>query len=266
MVAGMPDGEPGPRPATRFTDVRRFGQVDSTNRVAADLARGGAAEGLVIVADHQTAGRGRRGRSWVAPPGSSLLATVVLRPPLDCRPACATVACALAAADACNEVAGFLPALKWPNDLSVAGRKLAGVLAEHVDGPDHPVPAALVVGLGLNLVWPGPFPAELASRAVTAGQAAGHPVDRDALLDAWLAHLEGRYRDLSEAGGRATLDDYRRRCATVGRAVRVELPGGRVMEGVATGIDDDASLLVASAGGERRVTAGDVVHLDGPSS
>ena len=115
----------------KIWDVRRHADLDSTNRQAADLARAGAPEGVVVVADHQTAGRGRLGRVWDAPPGSSLLMTVLLRPALDAaRLHLVTMAVALAAADACAEVAGFVPELKWPNDLVVQDRKLAGILAE----------------------------------------------------------------------------------------------------------------------------------------
>ncbi|MGI9034344.1 MAG: biotin--[acetyl-CoA-carboxylase] ligase [Acidimicrobiales bacterium] len=262
-------------PATcLFGDVRHFRQVDSTNRVAADLAREGAAEGLVVVADHQTAGRGRRGRSWHAQPGSSLLASVVLRPRPDVAQSdLVMVACALAAADACGDAAGFVPDLKWPNDLVVRGRKLAGLLAELVMDPRRVGPA-VVVGLGLNVAWTGPglasgaggpLPDELAGRAVTAEAVAGRPVDRRTLLDAYLSRLERRWTDLATGGTKALLEDYRCRCVTLGRPVRVDLPGGQVLEGVATGVDEDASLLVSSAGTETRVTAGDVVHLDGPS-
>src|SRR5439155_18288114 len=115
----------------KIWDVRRHADLDSTNRQAADLARAGAPEGVVVVADHQTAGRGRLGRAWEAPPGSSLLMTVLLRPALDAaRLHLVTMAVALAAADACAEAAGFAPALQWPNDLVVQDRKLAGIIAE----------------------------------------------------------------------------------------------------------------------------------------
>lgn len=241
--------------------MRRHAEVDSTNRVAADLARGGAPEGVVVVADHQTAGRGRRGRSWQAPAGSSLLVSVLLRSsPPGATAGLATIASALAASDACKDVAGFVPGLKWPNDVVVGERKLGGILAELVDEPGDVMPA-VIVGLGLNLRWPGPLPGELAATAVTAEAVAGGPVVRSALLDAYLLRLDHRCDDLATGGGQRTLDDYRRRCLTLGLAVRVHLPGGAMLEGVADDVDDDASLILASAGARHRVTAGDVVHV-----
>ncbi len=240
----------------RFRDVREYAEVDSTNRVAVDLVRSGAGEGLVVVADHQTAGRGRRGRSWEAPPAASLLVSVVLGLPIDQAPHLDTVACALAAADACADVAGFAPGLKWPNDVVVGERKLAGVLAE------IPVPGAAVVGLGLNVRWPGPMPPHLEPIAVTAESVAGRRLDTRQLLDAYLLRLEARCRDLADAGAvLAMMGEYRRRCVTLGREVRIELPGGRVWAGMATDVHDDGSLQVTSDAGSRRVTAGDVVHV-----
>ncbi len=241
---------------TRFTDVRWYAEVDSTNCLAADLVRSGVPEGLVVVADHQTAGRGRRGRSWEAPPASSLLVSVVLGLPIDHAPHLVTVACALAAADACADVAGFAPGLKWPNDVVVGERKLAGVLAE------IPVPGAAVVGLGLNVRWPGPMPAHLEPIAVTAESVAGRPLDTRQLLDAYLVRLEARCADLADAQAVvALMGDYRQRCVTLEREVEIELPGGGIWAGTATHVHDDGSLQVTSDAGSRRVMAGDIVHL-----
>lgn len=211
-------------PAGRFADVRWFAEVDSTNRLAADLARSGAADGVVVGADHQTAGRGRRGRTWDSRPGASLLVSVVLRP----APALVTLAAGVAAAEACEAVAGVEVGLKWPNDLLLDGAKLGGILSELVGD-------AAVVGLGLNLAW------------APAGAAALGPVDREVLLDAYLAGL-GTPGDV--------LPRYRDRCTTLGRRVRVEVPGATI-EGVATDVDGDGRLLVEG----RAIAAGDVVHL-----
>lgn len=225
--------------------MRRLAEVGSTNRVALDLARSGAPEGVVVVASSQTAGRGRRGRAWAAAPGSSLLASVLLRPRLGAdRLHLAVAAVALAAADACAAVAGFRPAVKWPNDLVVGDRKLAGVLAEAAG-------EAVAVGVGLNVSAGGPWPAG----AVAAEEVAGRPVAVDAVLDAFLSALAARH-------GRweAVASDYRRACATLGRVVRVELADG-CFTGTAADVSDDGHLLVDVGARLRTVAAGDVVHL-----
>lgn len=247
--------------------------MGSTNDMAAALARQGAPEGLVVVADHQTAGRGRWGRSWEDLPGASLLVSVVLRPgPGQGPPTLVTAACGLAAADACLDVAGFRPGLKWPNDLVVGDRKLAGILSEVVPVTDG-APPAVVVGLGLNLVRPVSSGSALnadyagqagpAGNAIAAEEVAGRPVDRDAALEAFLVRLEHHYTALADPAGRERLlDEYRERCVTLGREVRVELPGGSTVEGQAVGVGSDGSLAVRM--GDDQVTlvaAGDVVHI-----
>lgn len=217
----------------------------------------------MVVTGHQTAGRGRRGRDWVSPPGASLLASVLLRPDLPPdRHHLAVAAVALAGADAVEEVAGFRPSLKWPNDLVVPGpggdRKLAGVLAEGVPpspGAQGAPVAAVVVGIGVNLNWGDAFPAELAARAASADGVAGHRVDADAVLAALLAGLGrrcGRWQEVAS--------EHRRRCSTIGRMVRVEL-ADEVFAGTAADVDDAGRLLVDVGMCLRAVSAADVVHL-----
>jgi BirA family biotin operon repressor/biotin-[acetyl-CoA-carboxylase] ligase len=235
--------------------VVRFAELDSTNRWVLDEARGGAADGLVCVADHQTAGRGRRGRVWNAPPGSSLLVSVLLRPGLDAgRVHIVTMAAGLALAEAVDEVAGIRALLKWPNDLIVDGRKLAGLLAEadlSATGDAH----AVVVGVGCNVDWQD-FPPELAETATACNLEAGHSVDRSALLDAFLAHFAQRLDHLDDVPA-----DYRARLDTLGRRVQVDL-GQRVIEGVAVEIDASGQLLVTRDDGEpETIAVGDVVHV-----
>ncbi len=210
----------------RFSDVRWFTEVASTNRVAADLVREGAGDGLVVVADHQTAGRGRRGRTWESRPGSALLVSVVLRP----VPPLVTLAAGVAAAEACQAVAGAKVDLKWPNDLMLDDAKLGGILSELVGD-------AAVVGLGLNLGW-----------APAGAACLGPGTDRDRLLAAWLAVLAQPSGDV--------LARYRQRCSTIGRQVNVEVPGGQVA-GMADGIDGEGRLVVDG----RAIAAGDVVHV-----
>lgn len=268
--------EAGPK-GTRFFEVWFFEEIDSTNRYLLDQAREGAPEGLVAVADHQTAGRGRLGRTWVAPPGSSLLVSVLLRPALPAEELhLANVCVALSAADACREAAGAEPGLKWPNDLVVAERKLAGVLAEVAwpagpgrSGPEGSGPGphgggagpAVVVGIGINVDWPEEIPAELAGTAVSLNHLVGRRVDRTELLVSLLRALDARCGRLEQADGRRDIaDQYRARCVTVGRRVRVELPG-ETFTGTATDISDQGHLLVSTDAGRRTVAAGDVTHL-----
>lgn len=193
----------------------------------------------MAVADQQVAGRGRRGRSWEAPPGTSLLLSVLLRPAA--APHLVPAAVAVAAAEACEEVAGVRPGLKWPNDLVVDDRKLAGVLTEVLGD-------AVVAGIGINLAW-----APEGAAALSA--VAGRDVDLEALLAALLerlAHWYGRGDELAGA--------YRRRCATLGRLVRVELDD-EVFTGTAADVSDEGHLLVDVGVCLRTVAAGDVVHL-----
>jgi BirA family biotin operon repressor/biotin-[acetyl-CoA-carboxylase] ligase len=249
MVSAMWGGE---------WEVRRFAEIDSTNSYLREQARTGAPAGLVAVADHQTAGRGRLDRRWEAPAGASLLLSVLLRPALD--PAqlhLGTAAVALAAAQACREVAGVGPVLKWPNDLLVGEAKLAGVLAE-AEFADGAV-ASVVVGLGLNVAWPGPPDVSGTCLNDLTGGAA--PVDRDELLAALLGALSPRLTQLESVEGRqAVAAELRQRCSTLGRRVRLELPSEAIV-GQATGIDECGHLVLQTASGPRTVAAGDVVHL-----
>ena len=234
--------------STRFADIRELAAVDSTNRYLLDLARAGAPEGVVVVADYQSAGRGRLGRSWEASPGAALLASILLRPDPDTlapdRRWLAAAAVALAGAEACGPNVG----IKWPNDLLRDDRKLAGILAEADEG-------AIVVGIGINVssAPPGAACLELASD----GRAA--PVDRGQLLAALLTNLErwcDRWDDVASA--------YRARCATIGRQVRLELPDGTSVVGQATAVAPDGGLRVQAQNGEFAFHAADVIHVTDP--
>lgn len=237
-------------------DVRRFDEIDSTNLYLRREARLGAPEGTVAVAEHQSAGRGRMDRRWEAPPGASLLMSVLFQPDFDPSELhLCTAALALAAAEACRRVGGVGPVLKWPNDLLVGEAKLAGVLAEaEFEGSGVP---AVVVGLGLNIDWPGPD----GVGGTCLRDLSSAPVDRDVLLGAVLDALATRRGLLDSAPGRREVAaELRERCATLGQRVRVELAAEAVV-GVATEVDDAGHLVVQTATGPRTVSAGDVVHL-----
>lgn len=267
---------------SRFADVRWAASTGSTNSDALGLARDGEPEGIVLVADHQTAGRGRLGRTWEAPPGASLLVSVLLRPPAAVADA-VTMATGLAMVDAVASVAGVAAGLKWPNDLVVeldgGTRKLAGILAEadwparaNVSSGWTPPPATervvVVVGVGVNVNWPTEVPEELTGLLAACNHLAGRDVDREDLLVAFLGGLERRYDRLraDPTADRSWLrDEWRAASATLGRRVRVDLgtSGRRVdLEGTAVDIDDAGRLVVETLEGERRTLAvGDVVHL-----
>lgn len=239
-------------------EIRRFAEIGSTNTYVLDQARQGTAEGLVAVAEHQTAGRGRLDRRWESPPGANLLASVLLRPACEAGDLhLCSGAVALAAAEASEELAAVQPVLKWPNDLLVDGSKLAGVLAEaDFEGTRL---MGVVVGIGLNVAWPGPEGA--GGICLDDAGGAAQPVDKGLLLDLMLEGLARRRPLLDDHAGRLMLaDEVRRRCATLGQQVRVTLPNEEVT-GVASAIDDAGHLVLETAAGRRLVSAGDVVHL-----
>lgn len=263
---------------TRFADVRWVAETGSTNADALELGRQGEAEGVVLVADHQTAGRGRLGRTWQAPVGGSLLCTILLRPPASVA-ASTTMAVAVAAAEAVEELAGRAPRLKWPNDLvwpgdgSAADRKLAGILAE-VDWPAasqissgwrEPKPTdrlVVAVGIGINVAWGDDVPAELADVAVAIDHLAAPP-GRAELLVALLARLDRWYTGLlAGPDGAAELRAaWRDRSATLGRRVRIDL-GADDLVGTAVDVTEEGHLVVETLEGQQRTIAvGDVVHL-----
>jgi len=281
MFTGVPGGrarsalESGA--GRRFADLRWVAETGSTNADVMELARQGEPEGVVVVADHQTAGRGRAGRTWTAPPGASLLMSVLLRPPAEAVERC-TTAMAISAAEAVEALAGVAPRLKWPNDLVWPGdgsgpdRKLAGILAEAdwpagssaATGPRQPRPGErvpVVVGIGLNVTWPDDLPEELAEIAVACNHLSDRPVDREDLVVALLERLAHWY-GLAVAGEVAPLlDAWRARSATLGRLVRVEL-GPDDLVGTAVDVDERGRLVLELLeGGRRTVAVGDVVHL-----
>jgi len=232
--------------------VERLEEVGSTNTHLRVQADAGAPEGRVVVADFQSAGRGRHDRVWEAPSRSSLLCSLLLRPALEAdQRQWAVALVALAARAALVRLCGLRVGLKWPNDLEVGGEKLAGVLAESsADG-------AVVVGLGVNLTYDGPPQ----SRATSVRTAAGVTLEPEALLDIVLEEIERRRPLLDDVAGRARLrEEYRRALDTLGRRVRVE-QASAAFEGEARDVDVAGRLVVDTAGGEVTVAAGDVVHV-----
>ena len=247
-----------------FSPLELAARVPTTMARAAELAAAGAPEGATVVAEEQTAGRGRLGRAWVAPPGSSLLVSVVLRPPLAREQVWLTVAAAgVALAEAVDQVApGAAPAgLKWPNDLELGGRKAAGLLAEaHLEGDRL---AGVLLGMGVNVTQgASDFPAEVAGRATSVSLAAGAPVDRAALLAAWAGRFLAGYAALGADRPGQVLAAYRGRLVTIGRRVRADRVGAGPVVGTAVDLTPAGGLVVQTDAGPRvEVLAGDVHHL-----
>jgi BirA family transcriptional regulator, biotin operon repressor / biotin---[acetyl-CoA-carboxylase] ligase len=232
----------------------------STNAVVAARLRAGEPEGLVVVADHQTAGRGRLDRTWVTPAGAALTFSVLLTP--DEAPVARwpwlPLLTGVVVAEGVRRTVGLDVALKWPNDVLADDRKVCGILVERVEGPRR---AGAVVGVGINV---SQTPEELpVPTATTLERAAGRTVDRVALLAGVLDALTERYDAWRAAGAEPTdlRTAYTELCDTLGRTVRVRLPSGEDLTGEAVRIDADGRLVVRTARGETALGAGDVIHL-----
>ena len=232
----------------------------STNADLLERAADGAPEGSVLMAEAQTAGRGRMGRAWLSPPGAALMFSVLLRPVRvsPARRGWIPLLAGVAIASAVAAVAGLDAGLKWPNDVLVGDRKLAGILAEQAAD-------AIVVGVGVNVsTRRDELPVETATSLALEGAARA---GRQELLCAALGELERWY--LAWAGGANPGDpdacglraEYRRRSVTLGRQVRVEFPGGDEARGTALDVDAEGRLMLRTADGPLAVSAGDVVHL-----
>jgi BirA family biotin operon repressor/biotin-[acetyl-CoA-carboxylase] ligase len=256
-------------PGTFWQDIRVVAETGSSNTELVTAAQNAAPEGSVLVAEAQTAGRGRLGRSWVSPPGAALTFSVLLRPhtvPVAGRgwvPLLAGVALACALRDRAVPAA-----LKWPNDVLIGDAKVAGILAEQAAG-------AIVVGIGINVSTqrdelPVPTATSLAlAAAASTGSAAAAPDRHDLLVSVlgWLEHWYRRWAAPDTAGVRpgdaqacGLRPEYLRLSATVGRPVEVSLPGGQVLAGLAQDVDEAGRLVVLGPSGPVTVSAGDVVH------
>ena len=250
-------------PGGFWTRMDVVSDTGSTNADVAGAARTGVPEGLVVVAEQQRAGRGRRDREWVSPARAGLTLSVLLRPGPgvpQSRWAWLPLLAGVALREAVEQRAGVEAALKWPNDLLIDGAKCAGILAEVVGD-------AVVLGVGLNVTTrPDELPETPGAPATSLRIAGARETDRDPLLRALLRGLARWYAGWRDTGGDAEmcglLAAYRAGCATIGREVRVLLPDSPDLAGTATTVDDDGRLVIRTADGtERRVSAGDVRHV-----
>lgn len=271
--------DPTSRPH-RFTDIRRVERTGSTNTDVLELGRSGAGEGVVVVAGEQTAGRGRHDRTWVAPSGSGLLFSVLLRPRARVADL-VTASAALAVQDALVARGADGVGIKWPNDLVVpmdrgatgtfGERKLVGILAEAdwtigttaaggARGAADDERVLVALGIGINLASGDGFPTEVSDRRVALDELIEAPAAADDVLADVLAGLDAWYGRLNEHRDEV-LETWRNRCVTLGRRVRVDL-GATDLIGLAVDLDDAGRLVVQpDTGPDRVVAAGDVVHL-----
>jgi BirA family biotin operon repressor/biotin-[acetyl-CoA-carboxylase] ligase len=246
-----------------------FSTVGSTNDVASALAASGDREGAVVIAAAQTAGRGRRGRAWFSPPGAGLYVSVVLVPgrarqAADRATALLTLAAGVALAEAVEHATGLSPVIKWPNDLLIGRRKLAGILAEGMavsdpvlTGVRGPGVQSVILGYGLN-VGSAAYPADLSDRVTSLESELGRAIDRAPLCADTLAALAARYDDLLDARFDAILDAWRARApGSRGGRVSWDTPSGR-QSGTTIGVDDMGALLVQVGDRTERLVAGEI--------
>jgi BirA family biotin operon repressor/biotin-[acetyl-CoA-carboxylase] ligase len=238
--------------------IHYFNEVASTQRVAAEMADEGAAHGTVVIAELQTAGRGRMGRNWHSPPSVNLYMTIILRPtmPLAEVPRLCLVA-GVAVAEALETVAPQLVALKWPNDVWLRGRKAAGIIAEAVTDTAQGLKCVLLgIGLNVNLAL-SDVPPELRDKATSVRIATGHVCDRIELASTLCNRLHTRYMEVEAAGFETVRPAWERYSALTGKRVTVTDGDARIA-GVVRGIDNEGALMLDTDTGVARILTGDV--------
>lgn len=239
-----------------FADLHFAETIGSTNDAATELSLAGAREGVSVLADQQTAGRGRRGRSWSSPPGAGLYLSVVFRgAELTAVPGLVTLGAGVAAAAAVQRATGMPVALKWPNDLVIgdAWKKLGGILCE-AQGRE-----ALIVGIGIN-VTSSSHPPDVAARATSIESELGRGTDRAALVVECLVELRALAAALRSADRADLLSQWRHRAASGWQGAMVNWQDGNVsVRGVVRDVDADGALLVDRDGQQERVIAGEVL-------
>jgi BirA family biotin operon repressor/biotin-[acetyl-CoA-carboxylase] ligase len=239
-------------------DIRVFEQTTSTNDVIEKLARDGVKEGVVVFAESQTKGRGRLGRKWISPAHKGLWFSILLRP--DLRPqetTQLTVASATALRRAIQSETGLKPEIKWPNDILIGGKKVAGILTELNAELDKVRYVILGIGIDMNLDA-GEFPAELKRIATSLKIETGETVSRAELATAILRELDFDYARIGGGKFAVVADEWEEHCVTIGKNVTVQI-GDRKIRGCAESLDDDGALLLRTEHGHlERITGGDV--------
>lgn len=242
-------------------EILLFDRVDSTNQVALEMASNGMPGGLVILAEAQERGKGRLGRTWYSPAGVNLYLSLFLRPHQPPREfPLFSLATSVALIDAIEKGTGLAPAIKWPNDVLVDHKKVAGILLESETGGGQTPPLVIGIGVNVNLDL-AILPPDLQSTAGSLKAALGHEVDRTDLTCLLLEALAEQILLLQEGKKDLLIQVLRQKCQTLGRKVRVETPK-QTFEGRADEIDEDGGLMIRMGDGRlRKILIGDITHL-----
>jgi BirA family biotin operon repressor/biotin-[acetyl-CoA-carboxylase] ligase len=238
-------------------DIRYFSQTLSTNAVAKELAAAGVVDGTLVIADEQTAGRGRLDRNWIAPAFSSILCSVIFYPPLDQAGAFRlTMLASIAVVRAIRSTCGIEALIKWPNDVYIGQKKVCGILTELSAELEQRL--FCVVGIGINVNWDIRAVTELRDSATSLSRESGAVVSRHVLVKNLLEEMDQLYRELMETGGDRFREEWEQHALILNRQVRI-VAGTEVIEGTATGIDAAGHLiLIDSQGTRREIVSGDV--------
>jgi BirA family biotin operon repressor/biotin-[acetyl-CoA-carboxylase] ligase len=243
--------------------MKRVAQAESTNSLALEMGKQGAAAGTVVVAETQTRGRGRQQRAWFSPPGTGLYFSVILRPQLDpVELPKITLVAGVAVCEAIEQACQVSFGLKWPNDLLIGGKKCGGILCETgpLTGTDNGRGILVILGVGLNITIPeSTFPAELRARATSLLAATGRVYDKETILDAVLSRIDHTIALLESGEFGAILDQWRARDVLLGKTLSWLNPAGRVVTGRALGIDNSGQYHIRDTRGRvHRVVSGDI--------
>lgn len=240
-------------------EILWFEELDSTNTYGKQLARAGAADGTVILCDHQTAGRGRLGRNFQSPGGKGIYLTALLRPELPPEQLMKVTALAgVAVCNAVERICGVRPGLKWPNDPVLHGKKLSGILTESVI--DAEMNVCVILGIGVNVSQrAADFTPEVAAMATSLEWELGRPVSRPKLIAALIEEVDALYAVLKQGNTARYLAAYRRDCVNLGKPVQLMASDGKCELAEAVAVDEGFGLVVRTqAGGEKIIRSGEV--------
>jgi len=235
--------------------------IDSTNTFAMELAEKGAPHGTVVIADSQSKGKGRLGRTWVSPPKKNIYMSVILRPDIGPKDATLlTIMTAVSCAKGVMKSTGLKAEIKWPNDLMVSHRKLGGILTEIKSDPDRIIFAVIGIGINVNMIS-GSFPPDIKPVATSIREELGQMQSRTLIISEILKEIEAWYCVMKREGRRPLLEEWKQLSSTIGKKVKV-VAGKETLTGIAEGIDDEGMLILKlPSGAHKKINAGDLTVL-----